>query len=96
MFGPRGFSSWRRGCTKHPTYREAFQTGLDGARECAERIRSRIALSDGIGNDTRRQLTVSCGVTQLRQNASPQVPLQRADAALYQAKTAGRNRVECD
>jgi len=72
------------------------QTGLDGARECAERIRGRIALSDSIGNDTRRQVTVSCGVTQLRQNESAQDSLQRADAALYRAKTAGRNRVECD
>jgi diguanylate cyclase (GGDEF)-like protein len=73
-----------------------IQTGLDGARECAERIRRRIALGDGTGNDTRRQVTVSCGVTQLRQNESPQDTLQRADAALYRAKTAGRNRVECD
>ena len=44
----------------------------------------------------RRQVTVSCGVTQLRQNESLQDTLQRADAALYRAKTAGRNRVECD
>jgi diguanylate cyclase (GGDEF)-like protein len=73
-----------------------IQTGLDGARECAERIRGRIALSDTIGNDTRRQVTVSCGVTQLRQNEPLQDTLQRADAALYRAKTAGRNRVECD
>jgi diguanylate cyclase (GGDEF)-like protein len=72
------------------------QTGLDGARECAERIRGRIALSDSIANDMRRQVTVSCGVTQLRQNESLQDALQRADTALYRAKTAGRNRVECD
>jgi diguanylate cyclase (GGDEF)-like protein len=73
-----------------------IQTELDGARECAERIRGRIALSDSIGNGTRRQVTVSCGVTQLRENELPQDTLQRADAALYRAKTAGRNRVECD
>lgn len=73
-----------------------IQTGLDGARECAERIRGRIALTDSIGNDTGRRVTVSCGVTQLRHNESPQDTLQRADAALYRAKTAGRNRVECD
>jgi diguanylate cyclase (GGDEF)-like protein len=73
-----------------------IQTGLDGARECAERIRARIAMSDSIGNDTRCQVTISCGVTQLRRSESPQDTLQRADAALYRAKTAGRNRVECD
>jgi diguanylate cyclase len=73
-----------------------IQTGLDGARECAERIRGRMALGDSIGNDTRWQVTVSCGVTQLRPNESLQDTLQRADAALYRAKTSGRNRVECD
>jgi diguanylate cyclase (GGDEF)-like protein len=73
-----------------------IQTGLEGARECAERIRGRIALSDCIGNDTHRQVTVSSGVTQHRQGESLLDTLQRADAALYRAKTAGRNRVECD
>jgi len=73
-----------------------IQTGRDGARECAERIRERIALSARIASDLSRQVTVSCGVTQLRQDESLQDTLQRADAALYRAKTAGRNRVECD
>ena len=72
-----------------------IQTGQDGARECAERIRGRIALSASIENDLRRPITVSCGVTQLRQDESLQDTLHRADAALYRAKTAGRNRVEC-
>ena len=73
-----------------------IQTGLDGARECAERIRGRIALKAGIGTDMSRQVTVSCGVTQLRRDETLQDTLHRADAALYRAKTAGRNRVECD
>jgi diguanylate cyclase (GGDEF)-like protein len=72
------------------------QTGLDGARECAERIRRRIALSDCVGNETHHQVTVSIGVTQHRQSEPVEDTLQRADAALYRAKTAGRNRVECD
>lgn len=72
------------------------QTGLDGARECAERIRRRMALSDCVGNDTHRQATVSIGITQHRQGESVEDTLQRADAALYRAKTAGRNRVEYD
>lgn len=73
-----------------------IQTRLDGARECAERIRQRISLSDCIGNDPHRQVTVCIGVTQYRQSESLQDTLQRADAALYRAKTAGRNRVEYD
>jgi len=72
------------------------QTRLEGARECAERIRSRIASHAGIGNEPSRQVTVSFGVTQLRQDETLQDTLHRADAALYRAKTAGRNRVECD
>jgi diguanylate cyclase (GGDEF)-like protein len=73
-----------------------IQTRLDGARECAERIRQRISLSDCIRDDTHRQLTVCIGVTQYRENESLLDTLQRADAALYRAKTAGRNRVEYD
>ena len=73
-----------------------IQTRLDGARECAERIRQRISLNDSIGNDAHRQVTVCIGVTQYRQSESLQDTLQRADAALYRAKTAGRNRVEYD
>jgi diguanylate cyclase len=72
------------------------QTGLAGARECAERIRRRIALSDYIGKGASPQVTVSIGVTEHRQSESLQDTLQRADAALYRAKTARRNRVECD
>jgi diguanylate cyclase (GGDEF)-like protein len=72
-----------------------IQTGPDGARECAERIREQIARSDCFGNETHRQVTVSIGVTQHRQRESVQDTLQRADAALYHAKTAGRNLVEC-
>jgi len=41
-------------------------------------------------------VTVSIGVTQHRRNESLQDTLQRADAALYRAKTAGRNRAERD
>lgn len=72
------------------------QTGVDGARECAERIRARIELSDGIGGDARRRITVSCGITRHRHGESLQETLQRADAALYRAKHRGRNCVEVE
>jgi diguanylate cyclase len=72
------------------------QTDLDGARECAERIRGRIELSDCIGDSRRRQVRVSGGVTQYHQGESLQDTLQRADEALYRAKIGGRNRIEYD
>jgi diguanylate cyclase len=72
------------------------QTRLDGARECMERIRRRIGVSDWIGTGTSRRVTVSSGITELRAGESLPDTLHRADAALYRAKTAGRNRVECD
>ena len=52
--------------------------------------------NDCIGDGAHRQVTVSIGVTQLHESESLQDLLRRADAALYRAKTAGRNRVECD
>jgi diguanylate cyclase (GGDEF)-like protein len=39
-------------------------------------------------------MTISCGVTAVRRGDSIDSLLQRADAALYAAKRAGRNRVE--
>ena len=38
-------------------------------------------------------LTASIGVTLLRSGESPEVALGRADQAMYQAKSEGRNRV---
>lgn len=68
---------------------------LEGARLLAERIRScveqlRVPTSDG-----ERHITISAGCT-VRQHEDTQLTLfGRADAALYQAKTQGRNRVCC-
>ena len=42
---------------------------------------------------TDRQITVSTGLTVTTANDTPSTMLQRADAALYAAKRAGRNCV---
>lgn len=61
------------------------QTDLRGACVFAERIRSQIELKLGI--------TVSGGITTaLGNHEAPEVILERADAALYAAKQAGRNQ----
>ena len=59
------------------------ETDLDGATRFAERLRGRIA------NDM--PLTVSGGVAEALDGDSHESLLARADAALYGAKSAGRN-----
>jgi diguanylate cyclase (GGDEF)-like protein len=72
------------------------QTPLSGARECAERVREQMELADIQGADGPGQITVSIGIAQYRPGESLEETLARADAALYRAKTGGRNGVECE
>ncbi|MDH0864932.1 diguanylate cyclase [Mitsuaria sp. GD03876] len=77
-------------------------TDLPGAHRFAERLRERIAVSPvaidaGEGGVAAIAYTVSIGVTVLRaDDAGIEAALRRADEAMYRAKQAGRNRVECD
>jgi diguanylate cyclase (GGDEF)-like protein len=76
------------------------ETGLDDAVNVAERIRTSIADKPFPLVQGERRVTVSIGVARLDVAASDQVihasaqqMLTEADAALYQAKHEGRNRV---
>lgn len=60
--------------------------GLEDIQHLAERIRAHVAQSS-LG------MTVSIGVSELRPGEPVADGLARADAALYQAKSAGRDRV---
>lgn len=64
-------------------------TDADGAEQFGERLRSAVAALAVEG----RQVTVSVGVSVLHADDSLDDFLNRADAALYTAKRAGRNRV---
>lgn len=68
-------------------------TTAEQAMLLAERIRANLAARpvDGPGH-----ITASIGVAQLAPNEGWEQWLARADAALYRAKKAGRNRVELD
>lgn len=66
-------------------------TGPEGARATAERLRAALTRLD-VPELRGRPLTVSVGVGPVPQDA-PTDALARADAALYAAKNAGRNRV---
>jgi diguanylate cyclase (GGDEF)-like protein/PAS domain S-box-containing protein len=75
-------------------------TLLDEARLCAERLRASIArLRVGVrrgGHETHLGITASVGVVVCAaEDAEAEALLAAADAALYQAKSAGRNRVVC-
>ncbi len=69
------------------------ETGLDEALSVAERLRREIASEEIHAGEERVELRVSCGVAAWRPDESIDATLRRADAALYQAKQAGRNRV---
>jgi diguanylate cyclase (GGDEF)-like protein len=69
-------------------------TPLEGAMVKAERMRCAVEETEFVDLGTRR-LTASFGAAQYRAPEEIITTLARADAALYQAKTSGRNRVAC-
>ncbi len=67
-------------------------TTLDRARESGERIRKQLALEQFAGG----RVTVSVGVAEYPAHGDTvKAVIGRADAALYEAKRAGRDRVTC-
>lgn len=81
---------------------EEFVALLEGADEAAalaagERLRAAVAATPLAVNGTVHPLTISIGIGNRRQaDTGFENILQRADAALYRAKHAGRNRVEAE
>ena len=74
-------------------------TPLEGARVLAAKIRTGIAGRSFVLDDVTVRCTVSVGVSEIRDVSRVDGPvalgfIAEADAALYRAKAAGRNRVE--
>ena len=72
------------------------ETGLDSAVATAERIRKEVAAVPTCFDDIEIPVTVSAGVAVMASDEKPDTAdslLHRADQFLYQAKSAGRNRV---
>jgi diguanylate cyclase (GGDEF)-like protein len=66
-------------------------TGADGSALLAERIRREVERITPFP-DGKTTLTISLGVTSLRDEDTIDSLLERADSALYRAKRSGRNR----
>jgi diguanylate cyclase (GGDEF)-like protein len=70
-------------------------TGLEAARAAGERVRERVQAVPLMWQEAPLPLTVSVGIAAWRgKDDALAVLLARADAALYAAKRAGRNRVQ--
>ena len=64
------------------------------AREVAERLRAAVeGMVITVGDGSAIRFTISAGVAQWKEGESVEQLIARADAALYEAKAAGRNRV---
>jgi diguanylate cyclase (GGDEF)-like protein len=70
---------------------------LTGAWQCAERLRSAVADTVIRAGEFEGRITVSLGVAQRQSGMKgPQSLLKAADAAVYEAKSAGRNTIRGD
>ena len=66
-------------------------TNLQGAANLAEKLRSQVEKQ---AFPHHSPLTISLGASEYQQGDQPIKFIERADAALYRAKRAGRNRVD--
>ncbi len=69
-------------------------TGVDGANALGEKIRSSVEDLETWYGTTRVCVTLSVGISEYHRGEPLTDTIQRADNALYRAKSSGRNRVE--
>jgi diguanylate cyclase len=64
---------------------------LEEAKRVVDRVREQIASTPFHHRGKPQQVTVSCGLTEFREGDTAETVYARADAALYRAKSEGRN-----
>ena len=69
-------------------------TGVNGAKALGEKIRASVEKLETCHGEARICVTLSLGISQYHRGEPLTDTVQRADNALYQAKSSGRNRVE--
>lgn len=69
------------------------ETALQGGVQTAQRLQALLARKPFLYGDQAVPMTLSAGVALLKDDDGEQSLLRRADAGLYEAKRAGRNRV---
>ena len=70
-------------------------TDIENARLIAERVRINVAITPMPLNNEDVLNTISIGISHLEEDDSTETLFEKADAALYQAKNTGRNKVYC-
>jgi diguanylate cyclase (GGDEF)-like protein len=71
-------------------------TDIAEAQDVAQRVREHIASDEMRGRDVHVNVTLSLGIAQARNSDDVDALIDRADAALYAAKLAGRNCVRVE
>ena len=69
------------------------ETALEGAQQVSDRIRRAVVEIALMHGETPVKLTISAGLVERRADETLTAACQRADAALYEAKDAGRDCV---
>jgi len=68
-------------------------TDINGAKLLAERLRHAVEATYITHEEHQFNMTVSIGLTELKENDELECIMKRADSALYSAKESGRNNV---
>ncbi|NVK24394.1 MAG: diguanylate cyclase [Gammaproteobacteria bacterium] len=72
-----------------------IDTDIEKIRKPLEKVRKTIEAIPFVIKKDRLNITISIGVTELQKNDTKESMFERADKALYQAKSNGRNQVVC-